>query len=503
MITHHFGLAAYSFGRHNNMLALPIPSSYKPDVRPTNRLTRILAAVRDHRWLFIGTWAVPVLLAWLAWLAVPAQYTATASVLVHQKAGAVVAGSALPDGPIPNPLATQQDVMQSENVALRALRVLQPQEDAIWRKRWQAATSGKGVYENWLAEQLLKQVAVRNTTDSKVLVLAYKDGNPERAARIANGLVQAYLETAVDLRLQPARQYSTFFDERVRPAMEALEKAQLRLGEFQQRNELHSLDEHADIDERRLAELGSQITSLEARMAETRGKQREAGAGVASQEAVRDPVVIAARIELAKQETRLAALEATLKPADPQLLQQQQAVGQSQAGLAAALNRAAQSLDLGAKVEASQLHMLKVAYEQQRAKVFDQKTVREEGLRLQRNVDNFQRNYEAELARYQATALESQTLQPDLSILKVATPPVRPSTPPLSWFLSGGALLGLVVALAAVYARDRHGARLSNAEHVVDALQQPFLVQLPHRRSLRSGPLPIMSDATPRYATSP
>lgn len=63
--------------------------------------------------------------------------------------------------------------MQSEKVALRALRVLQPQEDAAWRKRWQAATHGKGVYESWLSEQLLKHVSVRNATASRVLVLAY------------------------------------------------------------------------------------------------------------------------------------------------------------------------------------------------------------------------------------------------------------------------------------------------------------------------------------------
>lgn len=481
------------------MFFLPLSSGTYP--RPTTRLLRFLDAMRDHRWLFGCTWAALVLLSGLVWLGVPTRYSATASVLIQTKTTDPIAGIALPGGLISNHLTTQSEVMQSEKVALRALRALLPQEDSVWRKRWQEATGGRGVYESWVAEQLLRQVVVRNARESNVLVLVYKDADPDRAARVANGLVQAYVETAVDLRLQPARQYSAFFDERVRRAKESLEAAQARLVEFQQRKGLHSLDERADVEEKRLAELASQITVLEGRIAGTRGQGE--GAGAVNREAVRDPVVIEARIELARQEARMAELQTRLGAEHPQLLEQQQAVDQRRSVLAGALARATQSLQSGGKAEAAQLNLLKVAYEQQKGKALDRKALRDEGLRMQRDVDNLQRNYELVLARYQHTTLESEDMQPNVSVLKVATPPPNPSTPALWSFLAAGALLGLAVALAAVVARDRRDGRLRYAEHIVEVLQKPFLVQLPTRGRVLPKPAdsPVLPDASPRYAS--
>jgi len=481
------------------MLALPLPSTHRPRTWPASRLFAFFDAVRDHRVLFILTWVALLGAAVLAWAVIPTRYQATASVLIQMKTTDPIAGIALPGGLISNHLTTQMEVMRSEKVALRALKVLQPQEDAAWRSQWQQATGGRGVYESWAADRLLRQLDVRNTRDSNVLVLAYKDGDAERAARFANGLVQSYLEAAVDLRQQPARQYSSFFDEKMRRAKDLLEAAQHRLVEFQQRNGIHSLDERADVEERRLAELASQITLLEARIAETRGKYGEAGA--ASQEAVRDPIVIEARIELARQEARMGELESRLGSGHPELQRQQQAVSQRRAILAAALGRAAYSLGAGGRAESAQLATLKTNYQQQEDKVLGRKTLREEAMRMQKNVDNLQRNYELVLARYQTTTLESEDVQPNISILKVATPPAKPVTPALPWFLSGGALLGLAAALAAVFFRERIDARLRYAEHVVEVLQKPFLVQLPYRRSAPADTMSILANLKPREAT--
>jgi len=466
------------------MLSLPQPSIPTRSSSPGTTLFRFLGAVGDHWWLFTGIWILVLLLSWLAWTMVPTRYTATSSVLIPTKTTDPIAGIALPGGLLSNHLTTQLEIMQSERVALRALRVLQPEEDAAWRRRWEQATGRNGVYESWAAEQLLRQASVNNARDSNVLVVAYKDSDPQRAARIANGLVQAYLETSVELRLQPARQYSAFFDERVRRAKETLNEGQARLVEFQQRHGLHSLDERADVEEKRLAELGLQVTLLETRIAGTRGRLGE-GAAAANQEAARDPFVIEARIELARQEARLAELEERLGNGHPQWIQQQQVLAQRRAGLATALSRAGQSIGLSGKAEAAQLSMLKAAYEQQQAKVLDRKKLRDEGLRMQKNVEDLQRSYETVLARYQTTTLESEDTQPNVSILKVATPPARPSNPGLQWFMSGGALLGFVLALSAVFVREWRDARLRHGDHIMEVLQKPFLVQLPYRGAVR------------------
>ena len=490
-------------GSNNGMFSLPFAPAVPKRHRPTTRFVSFLDAVRDHRWHFVCIWAAMVLLALIAWLVVPTRYTATAAVLIQTKVTDPIAGIALPGGVLSNHLTTQAEVMKSERVALGALRTVLPQEDSMWRKRWQEATGGRGVYENWVAEQLLKGVTVGNARESNILVLAYKDSDPERAARVANGFVQAYMETAVDLRLQPARQYSAFFDERVRRAKEALEAAQARLVEFQQRNGINSLDEKADVEDRRLAELATQITVLEQKIAETRGREGEAATGAAPQEALRDPVVADARIQLAKQEARMAELQERLGNGHPQLAEQRRALDQHRAVLAGALARATQSLRSGGKAETAQLGLLRAAYKEQEVKVLGRKALRDEGLRMQRNVDNLQRNYDLVFSRFQQTTLESEDVQPNVSVLKVATPLPHPSTPPLPLFLAAGALLGLLLAAATVFALDRYDGRLRYAEHIVDALQKPFLVQLPTRGTALAKPSgsPALSNANPPYAS--
>ena len=60
---------------------------------------------------------------------------------------------------------------------------------------------------------------------------------------------------------------------------------------------------------------------------------------------------------------------------------------------------------------------MRAALEAQRAKVLRMKAVRDEGLVLVRDVENAQRAYDAVLARFTQTSLESQTTQSNVNVL--------------------------------------------------------------------------------------
>jgi succinoglycan biosynthesis transport protein ExoP len=69
--------------------------------------------------------------------------------------------------------------------------------------------------------------------ESSVIALSYRAPDPRFAAALANAFVQAYIDTALELRTDPARQYAAFFDTRSKEARDVLEKAQARLTAFQ------------------------------------------------------------------------------------------------------------------------------------------------------------------------------------------------------------------------------------------------------------------------------
>jgi uncharacterized protein involved in exopolysaccharide biosynthesis len=208
-------------------------------------------------------------------LMLPKQYTANASVVVDFKPDPVsamlYAGMASPGY-----LATQVDVIQSERVALRVVRNLKLADNPQVRQQWVEATDGKGTVENWLVDLFQRQMDVKPSRESSVITVSYRAQEPQFAAALANAFVQAYLQTALELRVDPAKQYSSFFDSRAKEARDTLERAQSKLSAFQKENGIIASDERLDVENARLNELSSQAVMLQALASEAGSRQTQA-----------------------------------------------------------------------------------------------------------------------------------------------------------------------------------------------------------------------------------
>ena len=60
--------------------------------------------------------------------------------------------------------------------------------------------------------------------------------------------MQAYLETSIELRVDPAKQYSGFFTDQQKAARDALEAAQNKLSAFQKEKQIIGSDDRLDLD---------------------------------------------------------------------------------------------------------------------------------------------------------------------------------------------------------------------------------------------------------------
>ncbi|MDP0919638.1 hypothetical protein Q6272_31830, partial [Klebsiella pneumoniae] len=81
--------------------------------------------------------------------------------------------------------------------------------------------------------------------------VSYKGNDPRFAAAIANAFVAAYNETTLELKVDPARQYSSFFDLRAKEARDQLEQAQAKLSQFQAETGVIAVDERLDVENAR------------------------------------------------------------------------------------------------------------------------------------------------------------------------------------------------------------------------------------------------------------
>lgn len=413
-------------------------------------------------------------------LLLPAKYTATASLVLDMRAPDGLAGPMNGGTIAPGYMATQVDVIASERVALRALRSQGLQNDAQLRSEWQQNTAGAGEFEPWLVEQLQKRLDVKPSRESNVIHISYTAPDRGLAASMANAFMQAYVDTSLDLRVEPARQYNTFFDSRAKQLRDALEGAQSRLSAYQKQSGLLATDERLDVESARLSELSSQLVMVQALAAESSGRQSLSGARADQmQEVLGDPVVSALNTDLAREESRLKELSSRLGDNHPQVVQQRASIAELRSRVGSATARATGSVGVNASVNHARVAQIRAALDAQRNKVLQLKGLRDEASVLQRDVENAQRAYDAMVSRVSQSSVDSHNTQSNVSILKTASPPAFPSSPKLVLNAGIALVLGLLLAAVTVVVRELLDRRLRTHEDVMTELKQPVLVMLP------------------------
>lgn len=453
---------------------------------------QFLLALR-YRWrtgLAVFT-AVLLTVVVLTSVLIPIQYRASSEILVDEENLDRIGGGALQGSTTAGGMPTQVDVVRSERVMLRALRTMGLHEDRGLRDSWTSQAKGQGNFEAWLVERLQARTDVRPTRDSKVLYVSHSAQDPDFAARFVNALVDAYIQTALELRVERARQYNSFFDERARQLREQLHQAQQRSSEFYRVNGITTADEKADVEEARLSQLSTQVVEMQAKAEEARRRQREAAANPdRMEEVLKDPVVVSLATALSVQEQRHNELTERLGDAHPQVIESLSTIAGLRARLQASKRRAAVGFEGGSSVFASQLAESTRALEAQREKVLQRKGIREQARLLQNEVDAAQRALDTVVGRLNKTALERSDTQPNVAVLKVASVPSLPTSSSTAAKVSAGAVVGLLLTLVWIVTLELFDRRLRNADDVRSTLKQPVLTVL-HRRRRRKAPSPV------------
>jgi chain length determinant protein EpsF len=433
------------------------------------------------RWPTAAITAGLVVLAALALsLALP-RYDATATLVVQMNSADPIAGlpAYKPAGEVSTYLATQADIIRSEAVALRALRALGLNKHPEWLELWRKASDGQGELEPWLAEQLLRKLDVRPARASNVITVLYTSADPVFSAAVVNAFVDAYLQTTLQLRAAPAGQFKAFFEERAKPIRAALDKARARLSAYEQEHGI-TVGDDPDVEVARLAELTSQLVSLQDAAAEAANRRKQALAAPADMREVRnDPEVAVLTAELVRLESQLADLNSEFGEQHPAVIQARGSIRDARRRLDGAMRRAAESLVAPSKVIEARLAEVRSAIAKQRELVLKRKSQRDAAAALRRDVDNAEKVYSDVLARASQTALESANTTPtSVSVLKTATPPLW-SPGKLIRNLLVAALVGMLLGVWAALLAERRDRRLRTVADVIERLRQPLLLVLP------------------------
>lgn len=447
---------------------------------------QFLSILQARKWAALLVFLMVVVTTLVVSLLLPKQYDAAASVVIDIKPDPVSA-MAFQGMAMPSFMATQVDILTSDRVALKVIRDLKLTENPGLLEQWQTEGEGKGSFEQWLIEILKKYLNVKPSRESNVIEIGYRSPDPRFAAGLANAFAQAFIATTLELRVDPAKQYSSFFVTQSKDARAALETAQAKLSAFQRDKGIIAADERLDVENARLAELSSQLVQLQAVSSESGSRQRlaQGAQGDRMQEVLSNPLIGGLKADLTRNEARLQELNSKFGDNHPQVVEAKANITELRTRIDAEIRKVTSGVSVTNTINKQREAQVKRELEAQRSKLLQLKAVRDQGQVLVRELENAQRAYDNVMTRLNQTAMESQANQSYVNLLTTAQPPADPASPKLLLNTALAIFLGALLAIGVALLLELSARRVRAPEDVIAALGLPVLGVLPKPNAKR------------------
>jgi chain length determinant protein EpsF len=457
------------------------------DHEPAVTFQQLLLILRARRWVIFGVLAGIVVLVLAVSLILPKKYTATTALVIDMKATDPVNVGA-PAQMSSGYLATQIDIISSERVAQRVVTLTGLDRVAVLQTDWREATNGVGSFQSWMATLLQKQLDVRPSRESSVVNVSYTGPDPEFAAAIANAFARAYIDTNLELKLEPARQYALFFDEQTKDLRDKLRVAQGKLSEYEQESGILSGDGRFDIENQRLAELNSQLTQATGQRAESGARQTEVDSLDSMPEVMANGLISGLTADLVRHEGERSQLLGKLGENHPQVLQLSEQITKLRQRLDAEKRRVASSVTTTGRISSARVSEISADLERQKKRVLELKGHYDKLSVLQRDVESAQKAYEFVVQNLmQQRLISDQNQQTNITILAPAEPPLKHSSPRLLLNMIIAVFLGTLFGIGTALVLELLDQRVRGSEDLVQFVGIPVLGIIPVPAPPRSG----------------
>lgn len=376
-------------------------------------------------------------------------YTAETSLIVEMRLDPAL-GALAPALAAPSYMATQIEILRSERVASRAVKLLGVERSAAAVEEWREATQAKIPLDRYFADVLSRGLGVEPARGSNLINISYSAPDPLFAQAAANAFAQAYMDVSVDLRVAPARQSANFLDEQTKTLRANLEQAQTRLSKFQQNKGIVVTDERMDQENARYNALIGQLASAQAERVETSTRQRNTG-GETSPDVLSSGAIQGLKSQLVSAQTKLTEISNIVGKNHPSRVQLESQIRELTDQLGAETRRVAGGTTTVNRGSGQKVGELQSMVDQQKKNVLALRSDRDQISVYQRDVDAAQRAYDAVGQRLSQLNLEGQNNQANTRLLSPAVEPLKPSRQKtlvgVVGSLLGGALLGMLAAL--------------------------------------------------------
>lgn len=434
--------------------------------------SQFLLVLQARKLILIVTLCATVLTTLAVSLILPKTYKATASVLLNYKGMDPVTGMTMPGQLMPGYMATQVDIISSKNVALRVVDTLGLAKNPAVVEQFKEASDGKGTVRDWLADLLLKKLDVAPARESSVVEISFRGADPTFAAAVANAFADEYQKASIQLKVEPMRKASAYFNDQIKLLRDNVEATQARLSKYQQEHGIVSVDNRLDVETNRLNDLSAQLVVAQGQLAEASSRAGMAG-GADSPDVAGNPLVQNLKITLGNAEAKLAELAQRLDRNHPQYQSAKAEVDKLRADLDNAVRATANSVGNNAAILRRREADIRNALDAQKKKVLELNRTRDELGVLAKDVESAQRAFDATSQRFAQTRLEGQAEQSDIALLNPAVAPLESSSPKVFVNTALSVVLGTMLGLGLAFLAEMLDRRVRSESDLSEVLEIP------------------------------
>jgi chain length determinant protein EpsF len=408
-----------------------------------------LRVIWARKWLVLASLVIIGAVGTAIAVRAPKRYTAQSSLVVEIRVDPVL-GAMAPSLTSPAYLSTQLEILKSDRVSSRAVKLLGIEESPAAIQQWREATKGKIPMDRYFGELLQIGLTVEAGRGSNLIYITFISKDPAFAAAAANAFAQAYMDVSVELRVEPARQSAAFLDTQAKVLRTNLEQAQAKLSKYQQEKGIVVSDERVTQENARLNELTAQLTLAQAASLDASSRQSNSGTDT-SPDVLQSGAVQSLKAQLATAETKLSEISSVVGVNHPQRIQLAAQISELKQQLASEVRRVSGGSSVASRATSQKVAELRNLAEAQKRQVLALRSERDQISVLQRDVETAQRAYESVSQRVNQLNLEGQNNQANVRILSPATEPTDPTRSKVMLYivasLVGGLALGAGVAI--------------------------------------------------------
>ena len=319
---------------------------------------------------------------------------------------------------------TQYEILHSRDIAQRVLDNLDLRNSPEFRHTPDPE------------QKFMSAVNIEPVKESLLVKIHYQHHDPEKAARYANGIAQAYQDRIFDEKRNIGREAVGFLSEQLQDIDRRIKSSEASSVQFLEDRDIYSLEEAIHI-------LHSEIRNLYQELSEIQKEQRELKHTLQEIEGhpVSSPGFLNARVFQDNQlvqtlkekklalEAQVANLEAQYKAGHPRLLRPESELNEINKQIRSEVEDVTQgiTLQLQGLNEREKTIRKEIDRHEQEATNLNQYSV--EYFPIKRNVDTNRKIYDALLTRFQETRIFTEMVNTNVKLIEQAQVPLSPFRP--------------------------------------------------------------------------